>query len=102
MDRMHRSIARVLAVSAAFFSVPALAQGTTTGPGQTPSAATARPDKSSLDFGSIDANKDGGIDRKEASSAPGLLAVFDKADADGDGKLNRAEFRMAEAQMKRS
>lgn len=65
MDRMHRSIARVLAVSAAFLSVPTLAQGTTTGPGRTPSAATARPDKSSLEFGSIDANKDGGIDSSD-------------------------------------
>jgi EF hand len=102
MVKMYRSIARVLAVSAAFFSVPALAQSATTGPGQAPSATTALADKSSLDFDQVDANKDGNIDKKEAISVPGLLAVFEKADADRDGRLNRAEFRMAEAQMKRS
>ena len=102
MDTMNRSIARVLAVSAAFFGVPAIAQGTATGPGQVPAAQAARQDKGNVNFDQVDANKDGGIDKQEASAVPGLLAAFDKADADRDGKLNKAEFRIAEGQMKRS
>lgn len=106
MDTMHRSIARVLAVSAALFSIQALAQGTaqgaTTGPGQAPADAAAQLDRSSIDFDRIDANRDGGIDKQEATAVPGLLAAFDKADANRDGRLNKAEFRIAEGQMKRS
>jgi hypothetical protein len=106
MDTMCRSIARLLAVSAAFFSIQALAQsttpGTTMGPGQAPAAEASRQSARSADFDQLDANKDGSIDKREASSVPGLLAAFDKADADRDGKLNKTEFRIAEAQMKRS
>jgi hypothetical protein len=99
MNTMYRNIARVLAVSAACFSIQALAQ-TTTGPGQAPSAATERSDRA--DFDKVDANKDGAVDRKEAGAVPGLLAAFDKADANRDGKLDKSEFRIAEGQMKRS
>jgi hypothetical protein len=100
MATMSRSIARMLAVSAALFGIEALAQ-TTTGPGQTPSAAAERP-RSGADFEKVDANKDGGVDKKEAGAVPGLLAAFDKADANHDGRLDRSEFRIAEGMMKRS
>lgn len=102
MDKMSRTIARVLAVSATCFSVPTLAQGTTMGPGQTRAAEANQQDSRKVDFDQIDTNKDGNIDKQEASAVPGLLAAFDKADADRDAKLNKAEFRIAEAQMKRS
>jgi hypothetical protein len=102
MNTMYRNIARVLAVSAAFFSIQAFAQGMTTGPAQAPSAATERSEQSSTDFDKVDANKDGGVDKKEASAVPGLLAAFDKADANRDGKLDKSEYRIAEGQMKRS
>lgn len=100
MDTTFRNAARVLAVSAAFFSTQGLAQ-TMTGPGQAPSSAAERA-KSSPDFDKVDANKDGRVDKKEASAALGLLAVFEKADADRDGKLDKSEFRVAEGTMKRS
>lgn len=106
MDTMYRSIARVLAVSAAFFSAQALAQGpaqgATTGPGQAPAADAAQPDRNRIDFDRIDANRDGGIDKQEATAVPGLLAAFDRADANRDGRLSKAELRIAEVQMKRS
>jgi hypothetical protein len=101
MQPMYRNIARLLAVSAAFFSVPALGQVPMSGPGQAPATEAARQDQR-IGFDQVDANKDGSIDKREASSVPGLLAAFDKADADRDGKLNKSEFRIAEGQMKRS
>lgn len=103
MNAMLRNLARVLAISAAFYGIQASAQQVTPGPGQTPPTATDRAAATrNVDFDKVDANKDGGIDKSEASVVPGLLAAFDRADADRDGKLNRAEFRTAEAQMKRS
>ncbi len=44
-------------------------------------------------FNDVDANGDGNITMKEASSFEGLMAAFDKADEDRDGLLSRAEYQ---------
>ena len=43
-------------------------------------------------FDLVDGNRDGYIDRREASAVPGLVASFDKMDRDGDGRLDRVEY----------
>lgn len=44
-------------------------------------------------FAEVDTNGDGKISMKEASSWESLVAGFDKADADRDGMLSKAEYR---------
>ena len=43
----------------------------------------------------LDKNKDGAVDKQEAKASAKLLGVFDKADANKDGKLNAAELNSA-------
>ena len=50
-------------------------------------------------FEDVDANRDGYVDKAEAASVPGLMAVFDRADNNGDHKLDRVEFSAALAMM---
>ena len=40
----------------------------------------------------MDVNKDGSIDKKEASASPTVTKTFGQADTNNDGKLSRAEF----------
>lgn len=44
-------------------------------------------------FAQLDRNKDGLIDKNEASPVPGLSALFERADTSGDGKLDEAEYK---------
>lgn len=48
-------------------------------------------------FRKLDRNRDGYLDRKELAGQRGVLAVFDQADENGDGKLDPEEFIRAEA-----
>ncbi|MCH9673946.1 MAG: hypothetical protein K0U93_21090 [Gammaproteobacteria bacterium] len=48
-------------------------------------------------FDDVDADKNGAITPSEALAVDGL--DFSKADVDGDGKLNRAEYEEATASM---
>lgn len=41
----------------------------------------------------LDADKDGSLSKAEAANVPALAADFDKADANGDGKLSPDEYR---------
>ena len=43
-------------------------------------------------FDEVDANGDGKITMKEASSHEGLMTKFDKADVDRDGLISKAEY----------
>ena len=43
-------------------------------------------------FDEVDANGDGKITMKEASTHEGLMTTFDKADVDRDGLLSKAEY----------
>jgi EF hand len=90
---MSLSLLSVLAVSAAFFAAPAAAQV------NVPGVQVAQADMGA-DFGKLDANKDGAIDKTEAAVLPGLSSVFAKADTNRDGKLDQTEFQAAMAMMK--
>jgi hypothetical protein len=43
-------------------------------------------------FDEVDANGDGQITMKEASTHEGLMTTFDKADENRDGQLSKAEY----------
>ena len=43
-------------------------------------------------FQAADVNKDGGLDREEASNMPMLSQYFDEVDANKDGKVTRQEY----------
>lgn len=62
--------------------------------------APAAEGKAELTFAVVDANKDGGIDKKEAELFPALAKIFDQADANKDGKLDEGEFAAAVKMMK--
>lgn len=50
-----------------------------------------------ISFVELDANRDGFIDRKEASIVPALHKDFDALDTDKDGKLNVGEYARGSA-----
>lgn len=71
---------------------------------QKPSATTAQPakpstmapartgDDSAAEFAKLDKNKDGMLDKAEATMEPKLIGKWAEADANKDGKISREEF----------
>jgi hypothetical protein len=51
------------------------------------------------EFRGLDSDKDGFLSRSELSSKRELAEAFDKADKDGDGKLDPAEYRVLQAEV---
>jgi Ca2+-binding EF-hand superfamily protein len=49
-------------------------------------------DDDSAEFAKLDKNKDGFIDKAEATMEPKLLAKWAEADTNKDGKISREEF----------
>lgn len=56
-------------------------------------AAGTQPAGRQLGWNDVDADGNGTISRTESGALPGLAAVFDQADADGDGELTADEYR---------
>lgn len=87
----------LLAFSAAFMAPAAFAQeAASTDAGQ---AAAGQPAMSTGNtsgrktWEDLDTDKDGNLDRTEAAAVPSLQAVFDQADANGDGSLSGDEYK---------
>ncbi|MGH8026302.1 MAG: EF-hand domain-containing protein [Pseudoxanthomonas sp.] len=67
------------------------AQGAATQP--TEQATGAASSNGKQGWNDVDTDKDGAISKQEASSNAGLSQIFDKADADTDGKLTPDEYK---------
>jgi hypothetical protein len=50
-------------------------------------------------FEDLDRNHDGFVDGAEAAALPGLAGVLERADRNGDGRLDKVEFAKALAMM---
>jgi EF hand len=92
----------LLSTSAAWAQSTAPAMGGATPPTDKPAAAApAGGDKPmsakemSAAFTKADANKDGKLDKAEAEGVPGLAAKFEQVDTDGDKMVSKAEFEKA-------
>jgi hypothetical protein len=90
----------LLALSAAFAAPAAFAQSTTptSDPAQTAASQPASPApqaeaSSKKTWTELDTDKDGNLNKTEASSIPSLQAVFDQADANADGALTGDEYK---------
>lgn len=89
----------LLALSAAFAAPAAFAQSTTptTDPAQTAASQPASPapqtETSKKTWTELDTDKDGNLNKTEASSIPSLQAVFDQADTNADGALTGDEYK---------
>ncbi len=77
---------RLLATAVALSAFASVA-----GAGEKPPAATT-PAGQNVSFDTLDANKDGRISMPEASVDPKLVENFSKADKNGDGYLDSAEY----------
>ena len=78
-------------------ALPAAAQTqkapTTTEPAKPSTMAPARAgDDSAAEFAKLDKNKDGFIDKAEATMEPKLLGKWADADTNKDGKISKEEF----------
>jgi hypothetical protein len=72
-------------------SLPVSSQTT---PYKTPSTTAANAtDDDAAEFGRLDKNKDGFIDKTEAILEPRLMTNFDAADTNKDGKIDKNEWK---------
>lgn len=60
---------------------------------QATTAADTQPASRQLGWNDVDTDGNGSISREESAALPALAAVFDEADADGDGELTPDEYR---------
>jgi EF hand len=97
---MTGAILALLSTSVVWAQSTAPAAGATPPAAEKPAAASpAEKPMSSKEmmtaFTKADANKDGKLDKAEAEGVPGLAARFEQVDADGDKMVSKAEFEKA-------
>jgi hypothetical protein len=51
------------------------------------------------EFRALDTNKDGFVSKEELAAKPEFAAAFAKADKNGDGKLDPAEYQVLQAEV---
>jgi Ca2+-binding EF-hand superfamily protein len=89
---------RLLAAAVALIPLVGIAAGDK--PRDDKTSAKAAPDQA-ISFDALDANKDGRISMPEASADASLVEAFSKADKNGDGYLDNAEYQSVAKQPKR-
>jgi len=88
----------VLAAAGLMTALPAAAQTqkpstTATEPAKPSTTAPARAgDDDAAEFAKLDKNKDGVLDKGEATMEPKLLGKWSEADTNKDGKISKEEF----------
>ena len=87
----------VLGAAGLMMALPAAAQtqkpSTATEPAKPSTMAPARADDDeAAEFAKLDKNKDGFLDKGEATMEPKLLAKWAEADTNKDGKISKDEF----------
>jgi len=88
----------VLGAAGLMMALPAAAQTqkpstTTTEPAKPSTMAPSRAgDDDAAEFAKLDKNKDGFLDKAEATMEPKLLAKWADADTNKDGKISKEEF----------
>ena len=87
----------VLGAAGLMMALPAAAQtqkpSTATEPAKPSTMAPARAgDDEAAEFAKLDKNKDGFLEKGEATMEPKLLAKWADADANKDGKISKEEF----------
>lgn len=101
-DKMHLHASLALAF-AAMFAAPAavLAQDGTAPQAAAQPAASSDPQSAAQpanasgkkSWADLDVDRNGSLDRQEASALPALAKVFDQADGNADGALTGDEYR---------
>jgi hypothetical protein len=91
--------AGLLVAAAALCGAPAFAQNITIAR-TTVSPPMTNAQDPGAGFVQLDTNRDGFIEKTEAARSPGLVGIFDKADANHDGKLDQTEFMAAQKMAK--
>jgi EF hand len=105
---IRRQALRVLQLTLASFSLAAPVMAQQAAPPQRPSQSAAEQgadkagDKGTAEaaFQRADADKDGRLSKAEAAKLPAVAARFDELDADKDGSLSMAEYMTGVAPMK--
>lgn len=93
MKNVRKPLTGLLALGAALAMPLAFAQEPTTQEAPPTDAAQPQAAEGQLTWADLDTNGDGNLSKEEASAHSALAAVFDQADADGDGQLTPDEYR---------
>jgi Ca2+-binding EF-hand superfamily protein len=85
-----------LAAAGLMTALPAAAQTQKSTTGEPAKSSTMAPsragDDSAAEFAKLDKNKDGFIEKSEATMEPKLLGKWAEADTNKDGKISKEEF----------
>jgi Ca2+-binding EF-hand superfamily protein len=91
--KLFTSVRIPLAIAALTVFASGIAMAQSTAPAMTVDKS-AGADMSAM-FAKADANKDGKLDKVESEGVPGLSARFEQIDSDGDKMISKSEFDKA-------